>query len=51
MTRDDAITELRSLHGEPEMDHFLADDILCKLLVDLGYSDVVKEYRKVEKWD
>jgi len=32
-----------------EANHMEADDVLCDLLVDLGFSDVVVEYEKVEK--
>lgn len=30
--------------------HIAADQILCNLLVGLGYSDVVEKWRKVNKW-
>ena len=30
--------------------HTTADDILCELLLDLGYKDVVEEYEKIDKW-
>ncbi|MDA5496923.1 hypothetical protein [Yersinia aleksiciae] len=36
--------------GDPESAHSNADDALCDLLINLGYSDVVAEYNKVEKW-
>ncbi len=33
-----------------ETAHMDADDVLCALLDELGYGDVVAEYRKVSKW-
>ena len=52
MDRDEAIRELRSIREnlDTEVAHSNADDVLCKLLTDLGYGDVVEEWRKVEKW-
>lgn len=52
MTREQAIEELKNAHanGDTEMGHADADSILCKLLAALGYSDVVEEYEKVDKW-
>jgi len=35
---------------DKEHAHAAADDALCKLLVGLGYEDVVEEYMKVGKW-
>lgn len=52
MTRDKAIRKLREQqgNGDTEAAHANADDVLCNLLVALGYEDVVAEWRKVEKW-
>ena len=36
--------------GDEEVTHSNADDILCKLLVSLGYKDVVDEWEKIDKW-
>lgn len=30
--------------------HYDADEVLCDLLISLGYQDVVDEWNKVEKW-
>lgn len=54
MTREEAITALR-IEANPnnwdiEKTHSEADKILCELLTDLGYADVVAEWEKVEKW-
>ena len=51
MTRKEAIEELKkAAYLETETAHINADDILCKLLADLGYTDVLEEYYKVPKW-
>ena len=34
----------------PAMAHAVAEDILCELLRNLGYADVVEEWDKVERW-
>lgn len=36
--------------GDKEFNHIKADNILCKLLVSLGYSDVVDTYKQIPKW-
>lgn len=33
-----------------ESNHKYADGLLCQLLLDLGYKDVVETYKKVPKW-
>jgi hypothetical protein len=33
-----------------EINHCEADDILCDLLNDLGYTELVNEFKKLEKW-
>ncbi len=52
MTRNEAIDELREIQeiGDLKVGHRMADDVLCRLLHFLGYSDVVAEYNKVGKW-
>lgn len=52
MTREEAIAGLIGCQneGDTEWAHANADDVLCKLLNALGYSDVVAEYHKVSKW-
>jgi len=52
MTREEAIAELKEhqVSGDREIGHMEADDILCALLKEIGYGDVVEEYHKVEKW-
>jgi hypothetical protein len=52
MKRKEAINQLREIQeiANFEIAHRMADDILCRLLVSLGYADVVAEYNKVGKW-
>lgn len=52
MTRDKALIELRRLQksGDTECAHSAADGVLCRLLENLGFGDVVEEYHKVDKW-
>ena len=35
---------------DKEVAHMQADAVLMSLLTALGFSDVVREYEKVEKW-
>lgn len=30
--------------------HGRADQIICRLLSDLGYGDVVREFEKIDRW-
>lgn len=52
MTREKAIEELKVEQANPdrEVAHRNADDVLCNLLIELGYEAVVDEYNKVRKW-
>ena len=42
--------DTRCFTTNTETNHGKADDILCELLSDLGYYDVVKKYNDVDKW-
>lgn len=52
MTREKAIARLRELQKghDTEADHINADGVLCRLLTEIGYQDVVDEWAKVDKW-
>lgn len=52
MTREEAIKELKELfkNCDTEGDHVDADNVLCRLLIQLGYDDVVEAYNKIHKW-
>lgn len=51
-TREDALNDLAKLarSNDTEGAHIDADDILCELLLELGYNDVVEAYNLVDKW-
>ena len=42
------LSQMRKL--KDESDHDYADDILCELLEELGYIELVEMYRKLPKW-
>ncbi len=52
MKKEQAIELLKAEQSnvDVEVAHVRADDILCGLLIELGYSDVVEEFEKVRKW-
>jgi len=52
MNRKEALLALQQEQEnfDPEIAHEKADQILCNLLVELGYGDIVIEYAKVQKW-
>lgn len=51
-TRQGYIDRLKALQQDEDTEsaHFRADDLLCMLLIQLGYGDVVAEYVDIEKW-
>ena len=50
--KQDAIDQLKMCQDTSDYEgaHWLADKIMCKLLTDLGFADVVAEFGKVGKW-
>ena len=53
MTRQEALISLESIinnQDDVEDDHREADQVLCELLSELGYDDVVNLYQQIEKW-
>ena len=44
------IKEINVGDGDKERDHGEADELLCGLLRELGYQEVVDEYNNIEKW-
>lgn len=52
ITKEEFIEQLKELQesDDTECAHCEADDILCELLISLGYQDVVDEYYKINKW-
>ncbi len=49
---EELITRLKGLQQseDTETAHIQADWIICNLLEDLGYKDIVKEYDAIMKW-
>ena len=47
-----AIEALKALQegNDHEMNHAMADDILCQLLIKTGFEEVVEEFNKIYKW-
>lgn len=45
-------SQLAALHDTHDVEcaHSDADDILCNLLIDLGYKEIVEAYSLVPKW-
>ena len=52
MTKEEAIAELNLIRqsDDTEVAHVDADDVLCQLLMSLGYEDVVTAYHDIGKW-
>lgn len=48
----ETIKKLKELQqsGDTECAHSDADDLICELLLELGYEEVVTEYHKIDKW-
>ena len=45
-----ALMKEQTKNDDNETAHAEADDLLCRLLQELGYSEVVEVYEKVGKW-
>lgn len=52
ITREEIIRRLKKMQepGDPMANHEKADKLLCTLLRQLGYADVVREWQKIFKW-
>lgn len=54
MTREEALAQLADIKRydgwDEEEAHSDADKVLCKLLTQLGYADVVEAWEKINKW-
>ena len=52
LTIEEIIAKLKELQQDDDIDgaHVQADWIICNLLEDLGYTEVIKEYDKISKW-
>ena len=48
---EEALQSLKEIdHNDPEAGHAEADEILCDFLVSFGYEEIVREYKKIDKW-
>jgi hypothetical protein len=49
---DKYLEEMNTLHdnNDTELAHGTADKILCDMLSELGYVDIVESFNKVDKW-
>lgn len=54
MTKDDFEDKMMEIlergAAEPEVNHGDADDLLCEMLIDLGYKDIIAIYHRISKW-
>ena len=58
MTKDEFYSEMGQLDnkyvsssdGDIELFHILADDLMCKLLIELGYGKGVEIFLDAPKW-
>ena len=52
MTKEETISRLKIEQGnlDAEVAHCAADNILCELLISLGYKEVVDEFNLIDKW-
>ena len=54
MTKDEFLTAMLELYDQynddPEAFHSSADDLMCDLLVGLGYEDGIKVFDSADKW-
>lgn len=52
MDRQQAIDRLKEQQGSGDIEaaHIIADEIICQLLISLGYEDVIAEYNKFYLW-
>jgi len=49
---DAALEQMRALEDSRDLEgsHIEADDILCDLLDQLGFNEVVEAFKKLPKW-
>ena len=52
MKRLEAKQQLIALQKVADLEaaHAKADEILLRMLSDLGFDDIVQEYQKIDKW-
>ena len=42
--------KIQKKEADQELAHVNADELLCDLLIELGYKKIVRIYNKIEKW-
>lgn len=52
VTPEDAARRMQEIGNaaDPETSHTLADELLCSILQQHGYSEVVTAFRRMTKW-
>lgn len=52
MTPKEFADKMQSINmpGDPEISHGLADKLMCKLLIELGYEEGIEIFEIMEKW-
>lgn len=52
MTKQEAVARLIELRHQDDREfaHVRADRVLCELLAELGYGEVVTAWQQIEKW-
>ena len=49
ITALDILFELNT-RSDQELTHCIADDLLCRILIQDGYIDIIRAYREIDKW-
>jgi hypothetical protein len=56
MTPEEFYNKMLELHakeiedGDTETTHYEADELMCKVLTELGYGAGVEKFREIYKW-
>lgn len=46
----DRLRQIQNPDGDTEIQHQMADEVLCEMLRNLGCHHLVREWEKVPKW-
>lgn len=46
----EAMSKLNECDGDPESNHVDADDLMCRVLDELGYGEGIKIFKAMRKW-
>lgn len=51
MTPEEFLAKMQEcVTGDIERDHGAADDLMCNLLIQLGYGEGIKIFKEMERW-